>query len=70
MSLSRNYKNALMPSGLMIIPNKEFLTRYMVADLKINQLPAPNYFTHLKLSCQPIREAASHTFVLSIIPPR
>ena len=37
--------------------------------LHTNQLKASNYYAHLKQSCQPAREAASHIIVLSIIPP-
>jgi hypothetical protein len=49
----------------MIFPNNGFLSRHMIADLKTTQL---DYYPHLKLSCQPLREAASHISVLSIIP--
>ena len=53
----------------MIYPNCGFLSRHTVADSQTKPLKAPAYYTHLKLSCQPLREAPSHITVLSIIPP-
>jgi hypothetical protein len=53
---------------LMIFPNNGFLSRHIIADSQTKRLNTPAYYTHLKLSCQPLRESASHITVLSIIP--
>jgi len=53
----------------MIFLNNGFLSRYIIADSRTKRLEACAYFTHLKLSCQALREADSHIIVLSIIPP-
>ena len=52
----------------MIFPKCGFLPRHIVADSQTKRLEACAYYTHLKLSCQTLREADSHITVLSIIP--
>jgi len=52
----------------MIFPDKCFLPRHITADSQIKRHIASYYYTHLKLSCQLLRETASHIIVLSIIP--
>ncbi len=53
----------------MIFPNNGFLSRHIIAESQTKRLEACAYYTHLKLSCQTLREAVSHITVLSIIPP-
>ena len=52
----------------MIISDSHLFCRHKTADSQTKQPKALGYYTHLKLSCQPLREAASHIRVLSIIP--
>ena len=53
----------------MIFSDNGFLSRHIIADSQTTRLEDCAYFTHLKLSCQDLREAVSHITVLSIIPP-
>jgi hypothetical protein len=62
------YKIVLRQINLMILPEIGLFRRHKIADLQTKQLKALLYYTHLKLSCQHLREAASHIIVLSIIP--
>jgi hypothetical protein len=68
MKSSRNYKSGLRQINLMIFPDNGLFGRHKLADSQTERLKAPDYYTHMKLSCQPLREAASHITVLSIIP--
>ena len=52
----------------MIIYPNSVLSQYINAAVQFNPHTSPNYNTHIKLSCQPLRETASYIFVLSIIP--
>jgi hypothetical protein len=52
----------------MIFPDSHLLPLHIFADSQTEWLKASVYCTHLKLSCQTLREAASHIIVLSIIP--
>ena len=62
-------KSALRLINPMNLTHSGFLSRHIIAKLQTNRLQASDYYTHLKLSCQTLREAASHIIVLSIIPP-
>ena len=53
----------------MIFPNNGFLSWYILTDSQTERLKASDYYTHMKLSCQPICLTASYIIVLSIIPP-
>lgn len=53
----------------MIFFNNGFLSLHIIDNLQTELLKASDYYTHMKLACQPICQTASHIFVLSIIPP-
>jgi hypothetical protein len=53
----------------MIFRNNGFLSLHIITDLQTELFIASDYFTHMKLVCQPICLTASYIIVLSIIPP-
>ena len=53
----------------MIFFNNGLLSPHIITDSQTEIVIASDYFTHMKLACQPICLTASYIIVLSIIPP-
>jgi hypothetical protein len=53
----------------MIFFNNGFLSLHIIAASQTGEHKPLDYFTHMKLACQPICLTASYIIVLSIIPP-
>jgi hypothetical protein len=66
---SYDYIDDLNKRHPMIFSINCFLSLHIIAASQTMRLEACAYYTHLNLSCQTFREAASHIIVLTIIPP-
>jgi len=63
-------KKVMRELNIMNFYLSRFLPKTKSADCQPNDKNAIVYNTHIKISCHPVRKAASHILVLSIIPPR